>query len=196
METQYDDSPGELPSALTLYSVGHGARSAAEFLGLLRAAAIGCIADVRSYPVSRRHPQFSQKTMAPFLDEYAIGYRWLGKALGGFCHGSRSLIHTALARDSSRAYADHMSSTVFQEGITELLALARVRPTAMLCAERLPQQCHRAMISDCLTAKGIAVIHIVDKGQRVSHCLNGVARWVQGQLIYDRESSQQLEWEF
>jgi uncharacterized protein (DUF488 family) len=196
METQYDDSlRGEVPSALTLYTVGHGARSAAEFVGLLRAAAIGCIADVRSYPVSRRHPQFSQKTLAPFLDEHAIGYRWLGKALGGLRHGATTSIHTALANPSSRAYAEHMYSTAFQEGIAELLAFARVTPTAMLCAERLPQHCHRAMISDYLTAKGIAVIHIVDGGQRMPHCLNGAARWAQGRLIYDCGSTQQLEWE-
>lgn len=180
MDTQYDDSPGAVPSALTVYSVGHGARSAAEFIDLLRAAAIGCIADVRSYPVSRRHPQFSQKTLAPFLDEAAIGYRWLGKALGGFRYGATPSIHTALANASSRAYADHMFSKAFQEGMAELLALARIRPTAVLCAERLPQHCHRAMISDYLTANGIAVIHIVDEDQRMPHCLSGGARWTGG----------------
>jgi len=196
MKKHYDDPLGEPPSAHTVYTVGHGARSAAEFVDLLRAAAIGCIADVRSYPVSRRHPQFSQKTLAPFLDGYAIGYRWLGKALGGFRHGAAPSIHTSLACASSRAYADHMSSTAFQGGIAELLVLARVRATAILCAERLPQLCHRAMISDFLTAKGIAVIHIVDGGQHMPHCLNGVARWAHGRLIYDRGSGHQLEWEF
>ena len=196
MDTHYDDSPGELPVAPTLYSVGHGARSAAEFVELLRAAAIGCIADVRSYPVSRRHPQFSQQTLAPFLDKAAIGYRWLGKPLGGFRHGATSSIHTALANASSRAYADHMSSMAFQEGIAELLALTHDRPTAMLCAERLPQHCHRAMISDYLTANGIAVIHIVDEDERMPHCLSGAAQWTGGRLIYNRGSSRQLEWEF
>jgi len=197
MDTQYDDSPGAVPSDLTLYSVGHGARSAAEFIDLLRSAAIGCIADVRSYPVSRRHPQFSQKILAPFLDQVAIGYRWLGKALGGFRHhGATPSIHTALANASSRAYADHMSSREFQEGMAELLALARIRPTAMLCAERHPQHCHRAMMSDYLTVNGIAVIHIVDEDQRMPHYLGGGARWTGGRLIYDRGSSQQLEWVF
>ena len=186
METHYEDLLEEVPSALTLYTVGHGGRSATEFLDVLRSAAIGCIADVRSYPVSRRHPQFSQKTLVPLLEEAAIGYRWLGKALGGFRHCASPSIHTALASDSSRAYADHMSSTAFQEGVVELLALARARPTAMLCAERLPRHCHRAMISDFLTAKGTAVIHIVDEGKYMSHCLSGAARWAQGRLIYDR----------
>ncbi len=196
METQYDDSPGEVPSALTLYTVGHGGRSATEFLDVLRAAVIGCTADVRSYPVLRRHPQFSQKTLVPLLEETAIGYHWLGKALGGFRHCASPSIHTELACDSSRAYADHMSSTAFQEGMTELLALARVRLTAMLCAERLPQHCHRAIIYDYLTAKGIAVIHIVEDDKHMPHCLSGAARWAQGRLIYDRGDRQQLEWAF
>ena len=196
METQYDGSLGELPSALILYSVGHGARSAAEFIDVLRAAAIGCIADVRSYPVSHRHPQFSRKTLAPLLEESAIGYRWLGKALGGFRHGATTSVHTALASASSRAYADHMNSTAFRDGVAELLAQASVKPTAMLCAERLPQLCHRAMISDYLTAMGIAVIHIVDEDRRMPHCLSDAARWAQGRLIYDRGSRQQLGWAF
>jgi uncharacterized protein (DUF488 family) len=135
-------------------------------------------------------------TLGPFLDELAIGYRWLGKVLGGFRHGSTPTIHTALANASSRAYADHISSTAFQEGIAELQALARVTPTGMLCAERLPQLCHRAMIFDYLTAYGLAVIHIVDEGRCMPHYLSGAVPWAQGRRIYDRGGRQQLEWAF
>ena len=119
---------GKPPSDHTVYTVGHGARSAAEFVDLLRAAAIGCIADVRSYPVSRRHPQFSQKTLAPFLDEYAIDYCWLGKALGGFRHG-RSAIHPY--RPGMRFITRLCRSYVLHGvpgGIAELLVLARSGP--------------------------------------------------------------------
>ena len=52
------------------------------------------------------------------------------------------------------------------------------------------------MISDYLTAQGVAVIHIVDGGDRMPHCLSGGARCAGGRLIYDRGSSQQLGWEF
>ena len=180
----------------TLYSVGHGSRSAEEFSELLAASAIECVVDVRAYPASRRHPQFSQKSLSALLEKAGIGYRWMGEALGGFRQGSTNSIHTTLTTDGLRAYADHMSSTAFQEGIAELLDCARLRPTAMLCAERLPHHCHRAMISDYLTASGIAVIHLVAGDQRVSHRLSHLARWAQGRIIYDQEGHTQLGWEF
>ena len=179
-----------------LYSVGHGGRSAEEFSELLGASAIECVVDVRAYPASRRHPQFSQQALIAFLEKAGIGYRWMGEALGGFRQGSTNSIHTALTTDGLRAYADHMNSGVFQEGITELLDCASLRPTAMLCAERVPHHCHRAMISDYLTANGIAVIHIVAGDQRIPHHFSHLARWTQGRIIYDQEGQTQLGWEF
>jgi uncharacterized protein (DUF488 family) len=193
---QCDDPVGDAPSAPRVYTLGHGARSAPEFLDVLHASAIDCVVDVRTYPASRRHPQFSQKALAPVLDKAGIGYRWVGKALGGFRQGASSSIHTALATDSLRAYAEHMNSSAFQEGIAELLAHARLRYTVMLCTERLPQHCHRAMISDYLTANGVSVIHILERDYSIPHRLNILARWVQGQLIYDQGGRAQLEWEF
>jgi uncharacterized protein (DUF488 family) len=196
VEAHHSDQGGDSPSVPTLYTVGHGNRSAEEFLDVLRAAAVGCIVDVRAYPVSRRHPQFSQTTLADFLGKAGVDYRWLGKALGGFRQASSASVHTALAAGSLRAYADHMGSAVFLEGIAELLHRARLTPSAVLCAERLPEQCHRAMISDYLTASGVRVIHILDRDSRVSHRLDGRARWAQGRLLYDQRSRDQLEWEF
>jgi uncharacterized protein (DUF488 family) len=196
VEAQYRDSFRDRSFAPRLYTIGHGGRSAADFLDLLRASAIGCVADVRAYPVSRRYPQFSQKILAPCLDLAGIAYRWMGKALGGFRQGTSTSIHSALASESSRAYADHMNSAAFQEGIAALLDCARQRPTVLLCAERLPQHCHRALISDALTAKGVTVIHILDKESSSRHRLCNAARIVQGQLIYDQAGGEQLGWAF
>ena len=42
------------------YSIGHGNRSADEFLDLLTSFEIACLVDVRAYPASRRHPQFAR----------------------------------------------------------------------------------------------------------------------------------------
>lgn len=66
----------------------------------------------------------------------------------------------------------------------------------MLCAERLPQQCHRSLISDYLMANKIPVIHILEKDQHIPHRLSDLVRYAKGQLIYDRGSSDQFAWEF
>lgn len=162
---------------------------------MLRAAAIDGIADVRAYPASRRHPQFVQETLASILDKAGIAYWWLGKALGGFRRGTSSSIHTALAGDSLRAYAEHMHTAAFQQGIADLMSCASQETTAILCAERLPRYCHRALISDYLTVNGIAVVHVLESGHQIPHRVNRLARWEQGQLIYDQGGGQ-LGWKF
>jgi len=43
--------------------------------------------DVRAYPVSRRHPQFSRPALAASLLGAGIEYQWQGKALGGMRKG-------------------------------------------------------------------------------------------------------------
>jgi len=180
----------------TIYSIGHGNRSAAEFLEILTASGITCVADVRAYPGSRRHPQFARKNLAVLLERAGISYCWLGKALGGFRQASPNTIHAALAKDSWRAYADYMNSSAFRTGVDQLLGCAASSPVAMLCAERLPQHCHRAMIADYLATNGILVIHILSEEQRIKHSCSPCARWEGGRIIYDKPDRQQLEWMF
>jgi uncharacterized protein (DUF488 family) len=57
----------------TIYTVGHGARSAAELLFILREGEIRTLVDVRAYPVSRRHPHFSKEALQATLAEAGIG---------------------------------------------------------------------------------------------------------------------------
>ena len=195
MEEHRHDPLGDSSFAPTLYTVGHGGRTADEFIDLLRIAAIDGIADVRAYPTSRRHPHFAQTALAPLLGEAGIAYEWLGKALGGFRRRASSSVHSALAEDSLRAYAEYMNSAAFQDGIIHLLLHARLRSTAILCAERLPAHCHRALISDYLTVNGVPVIHVLDDGHVVPHRLSRLVRCKSGRLIYDR-GCEQLGWKF
>lgn len=183
---------GYPPDGMTVYTIGHGSRSPQEFLDILHCAGIGCVADVRAYPKSRRHPSYSRPALAARLEEADIAYRWLGTALGGFRKASATSPHVALDGAGLRGYAEHMSSALFLEGIEELLTLARQRPTALLCAERLPRDCHRLLIADHLVVHGAAVIHLVDLDHQVPHRLNTLARRQDGRLIYDRGTTEQL----
>ena len=67
--------------------MGHGARSAVAFVFLLQESRIKVLVDVRAYPVSRRHPQFSREALSAALAEAGMQYRWEGKALGGMRKG-------------------------------------------------------------------------------------------------------------
>lgn len=168
-----------------IHTIGHGNRSIEEFIGLLREAGIGCLVDVRAYPASRRHPQFSQEALAASLAEAGVRYVWEGKALGGRRKPAESSPHVAFRNPSFRAYADHMATENFQEGLDRLLALARAARTVFMCAERLPWQCHRNLIADSIAARGIPVLHLLGPGKSSSHAVSRLARSDGTRLVYD-----------
>lgn len=169
---------------LTLWSVGHGNRSSEEFLRLLEVERTECVVDVRAYPVSRRHPHFSRAALEPALNDAGIGYAWEGAALGGMRRPDTGSPHTAL-KDGMRGFADHMGSVGFQRAIERVMALAAEQRTAIMCAEKLPSQCHRSLIADALALRSVTVLHLVDGGSPASHCVSVLARVHAGILVYD-----------
>lgn len=185
-----------MADGLQLYTLGHGNRSATEFVGLLHAHGIQAIADVRAQPASRRHPHFSRTLLAPLLFEAGIRYVWLGATLGGFRSPGSDTRHVALASPSLRGYAEHMSSAEFHAGAQRLLAEAEIMPTALLCAERRAQDCHRLLIADYLTTRGVSVVHLVDAATAVPHRLSTSARLSVDGLIYDRGITPQLSLDY
>ena len=169
----------------TLWTIGHGNRPLEEFLSLLREPGIECLVDVRAYPASRRHPQFAREALETSLAAAGIRYIWEGKALGGRRKSSQDSPNIALRNSGFRAYADHMMTGEFQAALEQLIGLGRARRTAIMCAERLPWQCHRYFISDSLVACGAAVTHMIAPQQLQAHELNKLARSERGRLIYD-----------
>jgi uncharacterized protein (DUF488 family) len=169
---------------LTLWPIGHGNRSSEEFLRLLEVARIECVIDVRAYPASRRHPHFSRPVLEAALTAAGIGYVWEGAALGGMRRSRAGSPHTAL-KEAVRGFADHMSSVGFQHAIERVVALAAEKRAAIMCAEKLPSQCHRSLIADALALRSVSVLHLVDGSSPASHCVSALARVHAGTLVYD-----------
>jgi uncharacterized protein (DUF488 family) len=170
---------------MTVYTIGHGNRAIGEFVGVLTEAAVGCLVDVRAYPASRRHPQFSRDALEASLAGAGIRYVWEGKSLGGRRKAAADSPHVALRSPGFRAYADHMETEDFHAGAGRLLGLAGTTRTAIMCAERLPWECHRNLLSDSLVARGVRVLHLMGPGESREHTLNPVARQDGERLIYD-----------
>ncbi len=84
-----------------------------------------------------------------------------------------------------RNYADHMDTEEFARGLEQLLAVARQRRTAFMCAEALYWRCHRRLIADKLFVLGHRVLHIQTAGRAVEHRLPDFARVVDGRLVYN-----------
>ena len=153
---------------VTVWTVGHSTRSAEEFGQILLTHGIQVLVDVRSFPGSRRYPQFNRAALAESLKEIGIEYKHEPR-LGGRRKPRADSHNTAWKNASFRAYADHMESEEFRNGVKDLLELARQSRVAVMCAEALWCRCHRRFISDYLKAEGHAVIHILDQNKTQEH---------------------------
>ncbi len=166
-----------------VWTIGHSTRSAQEFRAVLHAYEIELLADVRRFPASRRLPQFASATVQADVARDGLSYRWI-PSLGGRRRPDPESINLAWRHASFRAYADHLASEEFADGLTELLMLANGLRTAVMCAELLWWRCHRRLIADVLVAIGVPTIHIRDRELAEPHRLAPPARLVRGVLTY------------
>lgn len=169
----------------TLFTIGHSTRSLDELVAALRAHGIQRLVDIRSFPMSRRLPQFNRESLECELPKNGLEYIWM-KELGGRRKKTRDdSPNSALRNDSFRNYADYMLTPEFRRAAGELVRLAEEKPTAYMCAERVYFRCHRMMVSDYLVAHGHTVLHIDGTGPTRAHKLMDVARFTGGELVYN-----------
>ncbi len=173
---------------LTILTVGHSNRSLDAFLAILKAHGVECLADVRTIPRSRHNPQFNAETLEKSLSMAGIVYTRLPR-LGGLRKPRKDSRNLAWRNDSFRGYADYMETTEFEKGIVELLALARDRRTAILCAEALYYRCHRSLISDALVCRGVETIHLMDRRKTAAHRLTPFVKIEDGRPTYPAEQA-------
>lgn len=167
----------------TIYSIGHGTAPVADFIAALRAADVHTLADVRSFPGSRRNPQFGSAALAASLTSSGLAYVHL-RGLGGRRKPLPDSPHTGLRVAAFRAYADHMATDEFARDYAALTALAHERTVAFMCAETLWWRCHRRLLADRLTADGWTVVHLRVGGAPQPHQMTDAARVEQGHLDY------------
>ncbi len=147
-----------------IYTIGHSNHPAERLIELLRQHEIGALADVRSMPFSRFNPQFNRERLAASLRDAGVQYIFLGQELGArpkereFYEGDRV------------SYAKLAQSERFRHGLERAMAESRERRVALMCAERDPSHCHRALlISPELERAGVHVTHILSDGSLETH---------------------------
>lgn len=168
----------------TIYTIGHSTRELPELISALKAHGIRTLVDIRSFPMSRRLPHFNRENLEKALPQAGMAYVWLRDLGGRRGKQMQDSPNTALRNTSFRNYADYMLTPAFQNGIDELLNIAKNGPAAIVCAERVYFRCHRMLVSDYLTAHGHEVLHIDDEKPARPHKLMAEARLVSGQLLY------------
>jgi uncharacterized protein (DUF488 family) len=172
------------------FTIGHSTRSVEEVADLLQAVGADMIVDVRKMPRSRANPQFNSDALPDALGERQIGYRHIA-ALGGLRgrQANPEVSPNTLWRNRSfRNYADYALTPPFGEGLAELIAQARERTCAIMCAEVLWWRCHRRIIADYLLAGGAAVFHILGPHDVKPATLTAGAEPIPEGLLYRERS--------
>jgi len=124
----------------TLHTIGHSSHSIDAFLALLRLHAIDAVADVRSQPYSRRHPQFRREALRDALTRAGIEYCFLGRELGARSEDPECFV-------SGRVDFPRLAQTpAFRAGLDIVTERAARQRVALMCAERDPLTCHRTIL--------------------------------------------------
>jgi uncharacterized protein (DUF488 family) len=131
-----------------IYTIGHSNHSIDKLTGLLEANGVLIVVDVRSAPYSRYSPQFNKEDLEAAIAQHTIRYVFAGKHLGGrpsdpSCYKGGMLPAEGADYLHEVDYAEVMKRDWFVKGIKRLLELADQQPTAILCSEEDPAQCHR-----------------------------------------------------
>jgi uncharacterized protein (DUF488 family) len=166
---------------VTVLTVGHSTLPIADFIELLQAHGVELLVDVRTVPRSRRNPQFNSGALADTLPGAGIKYVHM-PGLGGLRKPRPDSVNSGWTNESFRGYADHMQSAEFGASLGQLMQLAAEHRLAMMCAEAVPWRCHRSLVADALTARGVAVEHIMTTARRQPHKVTSFAR-VEGQQV-------------
>jgi uncharacterized protein (DUF488 family) len=173
----------ELKAEKIIYTIGHSTRKFEEVVEMLRSFQIRMLVDVRSFPGSRKFPEFNKEALEKALPENDISYFHLVN-LGGRRKTDADSQNTAWRNDSFRAYADYMETNAFKEAAKRLQLIAEEVKTAYMCSEAVWWRCHRSMISDYLKVHGWKVLHIMDVGKIEEHPFTEPARIINGELSY------------
>ena len=141
-----------------IFSIGHSDRAIDDFVSLLTTYRISALADIRAAPYSRHQPQFCREPLSQALRAAGVAYVYLGEELGGRPSARMR------AQMQGKGYAAMAATETFRDGIGRLLKGMKQHRIALMCAERDPVECHRALlVGRALSVREVRVEHIQDE---------------------------------
>ena len=128
---------------MRIFTIGYEATTVPEFIAALRQAGVERVIDVRALPLSRK-PGFSKNVLKAGLAEAGIDYVHL-KPLGTPADG-RTAARAGRHEDLKRIYTAQLGLPEAIVAAEQMRELAAEMPSALLCFEREPAQCHRSLL--------------------------------------------------
>ena len=132
-------------------------------------------------PRSRHNPQFESGALADSLAARRIEYAHI-RALGGLRRAHKDSPNTGWRNEGFRGFADYMQGEDFQNALETLIRMSRQKRVAIMCAEAVPWRCHRSLVADALSVRGIPAVEILSESSYRMHKLTPFAR-VEGTRI-------------
>ncbi len=171
-----------------LFTVGHSDHSLDHFVSMLRNFDVTAVADVRSSPFSRFTPQFNEEVVRAFLKKSRIYYVPLGAELG-----ARRVEQECYVEKKAR-YELIAKTPMFERGLDRLRHGLEQHRIALMCAEKDPITCHRAiLVARHLRSPQLEIAHILANGaleesRGIEDRLLDLLRASEGDLFGDRQA--------
>jgi len=147
-----------------IYSIGYSSYAISDFVKAIVAYGIDVIADVRSQPYSRYKPEYNRENLKQTLKQNGIAYVFLGDQCGARIQAPECYVNGKVSFELVKRNKD------FQTGLQRLRKGMQTHRIAIMCAERDPINCHRAiLICRNLRAHDVVINHIVDNGLLENH---------------------------
>lgn len=149
---------------MNIFTIGHSNQTIEEFISLLHKHRVTALADVRSHPYSRYLPHFNQDNLKESLINQGIRYVFLGRELGARsddldCYIEGKAIYERIAKTKA-----------FDQGIQRVFEGTQKYQIALMCAEKDPITCHRAiLVCQNLKRFNLNINHILRNGDLESH---------------------------
>ena len=139
------------------------------------------VVDVRRHPSSRWVPWANGGRLATLLAQHGIESLH-APDLGGRREVQPGSPNGAIRDPQLQGYADWMASPEFQAAVAALLRKAARTRVAVMCSEAKPEDCHRSLLADVLTAHGAEVVQAIKPGESRPHMLSPKAK-VKGKSV-------------
>ncbi|NES17995.1 MAG: DUF488 domain-containing protein [Symploca sp. SIO3E6] len=149
---------------MELFTIGHSNHTIEDFISLLQQHGVTALADVRSHPYSRFLPHFKRQELKAALSKAKINYVFLGQELGARPNNQDCYVN------GKAVYEKIAATELFQEGIQRLLKGLEKQRISLMCAEKDPLTCHRAiLVCQHLRDSNLQINHILKDGMLESH---------------------------
>ncbi len=142
----------------TLYTIGHSTVPFEYFLALLQKYNVNFLADVRSVPYSEYAQQYNRELLERELERYGIIYYYMGTYFG-----ARRKEQELYTLEGYLNFERVRAQASFKQRVASITTgLERGNTIALMCTEKDPFDCHRAiLVGRGFELSGIPIYHIL-----------------------------------